>query len=362
MIVVLFGNATEKNAAIRYRVIRFAQMFEKEGHTCNVCLPSSASLWEQLWENGNRASKSLYSVYVFVRRILQLRHVFGADVVFFRGPVFDYGPPLFERVIHLFNSHMVYDIDDAVWERPAYVSSPFLALVDFDWTWKMCQMCAHGIVGNKYLKECVEPHNPNVTIIPTCVDMDRHPAKRYPLPDSQRPVVLGWTGQHNNLGYFEIIEDVLRDLAKKYRIVLSVATSMDYHLDGIEVINHRWEITHELDYLQEADIGLMPLTRSKRALGKCAFKALEYMGVGTPCVISPVGMNAEIIEDGVTGFLAETPEEWYQKLEALIADHDLRERIGRAARQVVIERYSHDVHYPTFRSVMECVARTKSSK
>lgn len=353
---VLFGNAATNIAAIRYRVIKFADMLEAEGHTCQVCLLSSYPLWERLWDRGNKFTKALYVVLTTLNRVGQFRHVFGADAVFFRGPVmaYGYGPPVFERLIRVVNPRMVYDIDDAVWEPPDGVTSPFMAIVDLDWVWKMCRMCRHGIVGNTYLKENVEKHNPNVTIIPTCIDMDLHTQKVYPSGDE--PVVLGWTGLYTNLVYMDLIADVIKELAQKYNIKLSIATGRPYELAGVEVVNHRWQKKDEINYLQEADIGLMPLEYSRCAVGKCAFKALQYMGVGTPCVISPVGMNAEVVEDGVNGFLADNPEEWYAKLEQLIVDASVRERMGRAARQTVIEKYSHQANYPKFKRVMELVA------
>lgn len=362
MKVVLFGNATEMNAAIRNRVIRFAKMLEGDGHRCVVCLTSSVEWERRLWVNRPLVCKAGYMVLVLLRRMAQLRHVFGADVVFFRGPVFPYGPPLFERLLRLVNPRLVYDIDDAVWEPPAYVESPFVRLVDLDWVWKMCRMCACGIVGNAYLKQHVERRNPNVTIVPTCIDGDAHAPKTYEPKPPGAPVVLGWTGLHTNLGYFEAIADVLRALSRKYPLVLSVASSAPrpFQLEGVEVHYRQWEFAHEFEYLREPDIGLMPLTWSKRALGKCAFKALQFMAVGTPCVISPVGMNAEVVEDGVTGFLADSPDEWYDKLERLITDEALRERMGRAARQAVLQRYSHEANYPVFREVMERVAGLRS--
>jgi len=359
MNVVLFGNATEINAAIRYRVVKFATMLAAEGHTCTLCLPSSLRQWERLYQGRSRGTKLLYVLMVLLRRIVQLRHVVGADAVCFRGPVFSYGPTVFEHVIRALNPRLVFDIDDAVWERPAYVTSPFVRFQDFRWVWKMCRLCAHAIVGNAYLKEHIEKRNPNVTIIPTCVDMDVHTPKTYTPCEEERPVILGWTGLSSNLGYMEVIEQPLRALAREHRIVVHVASNGAYHLDGVDVLNRGWELAHEVDYLQTPDIGLMPLTRSRRALGKCSFKALEFMAVGTPCVISPVGMNAEIVQDGVTGFLADSPQEWHEKLTRLVVDPALRERMGRAARRFVIENYAHEVHYPRFRAVLETVAATK---
>lgn len=355
MKIVFFGNATEKIAAIRYRVVWFADRLRAEGHACTVCVPSSVALREGLYEGRSRVWKVLYLFLVVLNRIGQLRHVIGADVVFFRGPVFDYGPPIFERIIHLFCRHMVFDIDDAVWERPAHVSSPFLRVVDFDWTWKMCGMCSHAVVGNAYLKERVAPKMGEgaVTIVPTCIDMDKHTAKDYPRRDT---VVLGWTGLKDNLGYMQIIEPVLQELARRHRLKILVTTGADYVLEGVEVENRRWRMEGEIEYLQEPDIGLMPLKDTPRARGKCAFKALQYMGCGTPCVISPVGMNADVIDDGIDGYLANSPEEWREKLEALIVDAAARERMGRAAREAIFAKYSHEANYPAFKAALEHAA------
>ncbi len=359
MKIVFFGNAATNIAAIRYRVVKFSEMLEADGHTCVVCLLSSYSLWERLWDRGNWFTKLLYVLLTGLGRVAQLRHVVGADVVVFRGPLManGYGPPVLERMVHAVNPRMVYDIDDAVWEAPDGVDSAFQRLVDLDWVWKMCAMCAHGIVGNDYLKEHVLPHNPNVTIVPTCIDTDLHTAKDY--NEDAGPVVLGWTGLYTNLVYLDMIAGVLRELGGKYDIVLSVATGRPYALEGIAVRNHRWTPGEEIAYLKEADIGLMPLETSRCALGKCAFKALQYMGVGTPCVVSPVGMNAEIIEDGVDGFLAEGPEEWRDKLERLISDAALRKNMGRRARETVVARYSHSVNYPKLKEALERVGAAK---
>ncbi len=357
MKIVFFGNSTEKNAAIRYRVLHFAAMLRQEGHECVVCLPSSVRLRERFFEGRSRWLKLLYLMLVALRRIGQVRHVAGGDVVFMRGPLFDYGPPVLERVVHRLNPRVVFDIDDAIWEPPAHVDSPFLRFVDFGWVRKMAGMCAHAVVGNRVLEQYVRECNPGmpITVIPTCIDMARHAQKTYD-DAAGRPVRLGWTGLADNLGYLNLIAEPLRALAQRHNIVLCVASGADYHLDGVRVENQRWRMDEEFDYLRDADIGLMPLADTPRARGKCAFKALQYMGVGTPVVISPVGMNAEVVEDGVTGFLADTPEAWRDKLERLITTPDLRRRMGMAARESIRRRYAHDVHFPAFLQALESAA------
>jgi glycosyltransferase involved in cell wall biosynthesis len=364
MKIVLFGNAPDKIAAIRYRVIKFADMLQADGgHRCVVCLPSSIAAYEQWYEGRSQFSKLLYLFYTLLRRVGQMRHVIAADVVFFRGPLLPYLPPFLERLIHWINPRMVFDIDDAIWEPPAHVHSPMLRFVDFGWTRKMCGMCMHAVVGNEYLREYVSQYMDReaVTIIPTCVDMEIHQPPKVHDP-ARKPVVLGWTGLSDNLGYLKPIEPIIQELAKKYELAMDIATAKEYQLEGVRVENHYWVKEHEVDYLRAADIGLMPLHHTKRALGKCAFKAIQYMAVGVPAIITPVGMNAAVVEDGVHGFLADSPEEWREKLERLITDAALRAQMGEVARERVIAEYSHEANYPKFKRVMETVAATREKQ
>ena len=351
MKIVFFACETRKIAAIRYRIESFARLLEQEGHRCVVCVPAPVRMKERLYESSGRFGKLLYLILVLLGRIVQLRHVFSADVVFFRGPVFPYGPPVFERIIHFLNKHLVMDLDDAIWERPAFVSSPFVRFMDFEWTAKMAKLCCHAVAGNAVIKEYLERAGCPATIIPTCIDMELHRAKTYDA-DTGRPVVLGWTGLSDNLGYLDRIAPVIRALADKYPLELMISTAKAYAYPDIAIRNRVWTMSEEIDYLMEADIGLMPLEDTPRARGKCAFKALQYMGVGTPVVLSPVGMNREVVEDGVTGFLADSPAEWHDKLERLITSPELRERMGRAARQYIELHYSVTAFYPVFREVM----------
>ncbi len=358
MKIVFFGNATEKNAAIRYRVCKFAELLEKEGYECVICLHSSVEFLERFFENKSRLSKAFYWICVWFRRWLQLRHIFTADIVFLRGPIFKYGPPIFEYIIHLFNKNMVFDIDDAVWEKPAYVSGYFLNFIDFDWAKKMCKLCSGAVVGNRYLELHVKEWGANnVIIVPTCIDMEKHTQKPF-YPKDNKTVVIGWTGLYTNLGYLEVVKEPLIELAKKYPIKLFIASNgPGYELPGVEVEYEYWKLEKEIEYLQKPDIGIMPLVDTPRARGKCAFKALQFMGVGTPVVVSPVGMNAEILEEGVHGFFATTPEEWYEKLEILIKDPELRERMGRAGRERVKQLYSFEANYPCLREFFIKIAK-----
>jgi len=221
----------------------------------------------------------------------------------------------------------------------------------------MCRLCVGAVVGNQYLESHVKNWGAtNVVIIPTCIDMEKHTQKTE-YPKHNNPVIIGWTGVFSNLGYLDVVKEPLIELSKKYPIKLFIASNgPGYEIPGVEVEYEYWRPEKEIEYLQKPDIGLMPLVDTPRARGKCAFKALQFMGVGTPVVVSPVGMNAEVIEEGKHGFFARTSEEWYEKLEILIKDPDLRERMGRSARERVKQLYSFEANYPRLKEFLIKIA------
>ena len=98
MRIVFFGNASERIAAIRYRIGTFARMLEAEGHSCAICLPMSVAEEERYFSGISARGKLWLLLKAALRRLAQLRHVPGADVVVFRGPLLPYGPPVLERI------------------------------------------------------------------------------------------------------------------------------------------------------------------------------------------------------------------------------------------------------------------------
>ena len=70
---------------------------------------------------------------------------------------------------------------------------------------------------------------------------------------------------------------------------------------------------------------------------------IESMSVGTPVIASRVDGIPEIVRDGVDGYLVppDNPAALAEKLALVIRDADLRERLGRSARQRFMEEYEN---------------------
>jgi glycosyltransferase involved in cell wall biosynthesis len=147
-------------------------------------------------------------------------------------------------------------------------------------------------------------------------------------------------------------------LAQKYgkRIKIVVHGDPAFRPYGPFMEVRPFDLDTEIAELHSYDIGLMPLHNDQYTLGKCAFKALEYMAVGVPSVSSPVGFINEIVRDGVNGFLAETTGEWIEVLSRLVEDANLRRSIGLAGRKTAEERFSIEATGPLLLDVLNRAA------
>ena len=234
---------------------------------------------------------------------------------------------------------MVLDVDDAIFLR---YPRKFEYLV----------RVSNGVIaGNRFLKGRIEPMNPNVVVIPTCIDMAHYEPKRTGLP-SEPPAIIGWIGLASNLRYLQAAAPALRRLALRHVFELRIISGDDAPLRAIDLTGVRvrfvpWHPDREVEALRQLDIGIMPLFMGQEwDVYKCGCKLIQYMGVALPVVASPVGVNVEIVRPGENGFLAATEKEWEQHLATLLLDPALRERLGIAGRRRVEEDYSVAVHLP----------------
>jgi len=285
-----------------------------------------------------------------LNRLLDLVRSRRFDRIVVHREAFPLGPPVLEWFLSRLRIPIIYDFDDAIWQRnTSGANRPLQFLKCPGKVATIIRLSRQVIAGNGYLRDYALQHNPRVTVIPTPVDTDRfHPASRA----GGEGVTLGWIGSHSSAPYLRMLDPVLPYLAKQYDFRLKVVGG-EYYNAHPSVSNHEWRLDREVEDLQSFDIGLMPMPDNEWTHGKCAFKALQYMAVGIPVICSPVGMNSEVVQDGVNGFLADSEAEWFEKLSLLIEDRGLREAMGRRGRAAVEERYSVKANFPKFLRVLE---------
>jgi glycosyltransferase involved in cell wall biosynthesis len=111
-----------------------------------------------------------------------------------------------------------------------------------------------------------------------------------------------------------------------------------YHLKSLRFL--KWKRETEIADLAKISIGVMPLEMDIWSEGKCGFKGLQYMSLGIPALMSPVGVNVQIVSHAENGYLPIKLEDWKSQLEMLLNDIDLRKKIGESGKKTINERYS----------------------
>jgi len=347
MEILYLSKTSEIGPSSRYRIYQYIPYFKKYGINCKIRPLFKETYFKIININNTLIRiilKAIYSIYRLFVRLYEIRDVKKFDLVIIEHQIFPYLPPFLEYLIKKQNKNIVIEFDDAI----------YLTFLHREKIGKILKLSKGVIVGNDFLKNYVVKFNPNVQVIPTTIDMERYNPK---IDDSRDKAIIGWIGLAYNLNFLKSLENVFRKLSKKYKISLKVISGRPLEIGGVEVIFKKWSYDSEVEDLQSIDIGIMPLSENEWSWGKCGLKLLQYMAIGLPSVSSPIGVNNEIVNDGINGFLAKNDEEWFEKLSALIEDKNLRKEMGLNGRKTVEEKYSLTLWAPRLAEIYRNFSR-----
>lgn len=324
----------------RFRLEQWEPWLRKAGVRITWAAFEDNELHATIYQSSQTLTKLRLVTRALKRRVDVLRCVREYDAVYVFREAALLGPPLFERWVKSAGIPLVFDFDDAIFVPYKSPTNGYLSLLKFgsSKTRTICRIADHVMGGSPHLADYARQFNSNVSIIPTTIDTNK-----YSAADSWEggsTPVIGWSGSHSTVAHLNTLREALKRLAKKERFKLRVIGTPKYELDGVEVEAMPWRADSEVTDLRAINIGIMPLPDDRWSRGKCGLKALQYMALGIPTVCSPVGVNAEIINDQENGMLAVTEDEWIIKLSQLLHSADLREKLGRAGRETVETQYS----------------------
>ncbi len=286
----------------------------------------------------------------YFRRFILLFRLGKYDRILLHREATPLGPPWWEWAArHIWRKRIVYDFDDAVWlSNNSAANEKWVGAVKAHGkTARIISWSEQVTAGNQFLVGYARRHCPKVHHIPTTIDTRHHHCglkvhEHYELPELP---LMGWTGSHSTLKQllplFPFLEKLYEEQPFHFLLISDEApASMPPFMRF-----RKWSKEDEIKDLLEMDFGIMPLYDSDWERGKCGFKALQYMALGMPAVASDVGVNAEIIEHGKQGFLAEamplkSEERWKEACLALLRDAGLRRKMGTEARKRIVEHYS----------------------
>jgi glycosyltransferase involved in cell wall biosynthesis len=307
---------------------------------------------QQLYAGGRPSRRHIAARYL--DRLRWLLSSPDVDLIWLHCELFPFLPNIIERFARVPRKPIVFDFDDAIFHN--YDKHPKREIRKFLGTKLRTTIggAKMAFCGNAYLANYARPLCPMSEIVPTVVD-----TKIFRVRDEERPtdpLRIGWIGTPSTWNEYLIGMLPMLKLALTSRAGQFAAMGADTNAEVEPMLDLvKWAEEREVPFLQSLDIGIMPLTDTPFARGKCGYKLIQYMACGLPVVASPVGVNSEIVEHGVNGFLAETDAEWQSAIETLLADAELRHRMGAAGRRKVEEHYSLQVWGPRVAQMLRSV-------
>lgn len=354
-----------EGAGCRFRIAHYIPYLNANGFDVELSPLYTNEFFRLVHKPGYIPEKAVNFTEFALRRLWSLQTLNDYDVVFLYREIFPVGPAWVERLMTKpGRPPVVFDFDDAIFLPSVSKANRMIEALKFPG--KVADIIRYSteiVAGNDYLAAYARQYNPAVTVIPTTVDTHAFTPVLHKQPDP-RGLVLGWIGSPTTAEYLDPFVRVLQRLQSSgHRFVMRISGSGEpVAIDGVSVDNLPWALAREIDLFRTCDIGVYPLPDDEWSKGKCGFKAIEFMACGVPVVAARVGVNKEIITDGVDGFLASSDDEWVEKLTRLMTDPELRVRLGAAGRRTIEERYSLQVRAPQLAAVLRRAAERRGSE
>lgn len=339
-VLVLLPYPPGRAPSQRFRIEHFLPILEESGHHVEVQSFLDPAGWEILYQPGRVLQKSLGLLRGFSRRYSLLLRLHHFDLVWVHRETAPLGLPLLAFLImKVWRKRVIFEFDDAVWLPNVSHSNRFFGFLKPHRNARYLMRNSYcNVGGNRWLVEQAQKYHPHAVLLPTVVDTE----KAHAMSQNQEveQAVVGWTGSHSTLPYLADLAPLLREVHARIPFRLIVISDLAPDFDFPDLVHIPWRKSTEVQDLMNMHIGLMPLPNEPWALGKCAFKLVQYMSLGIVPLASAVGANKDIVKHRENGLLVDRPEEWVNSLIHLLEDHAFRIGLSAGCRPLIQEQYS----------------------
>lgn len=352
MKLLYLGKYDSLGASSRIRFIQFLPHLEENGISItHAPLFSNEYLRKRYAKDPGYRKAAIESYARRISTLLKLRPS-EYDALWVEKELFPYMPAFVENILGKGIPYIV-DYDDAIFHnydmhRFALVRAFFSGKID-----NVMRNAAIVVAGNDYLAERARKAGARrVECVPSVVDTARYePA----IASDKELFTIGWIGSPSTSKYLLEVEKALSDFNKARSCELVIVGDADRRIKGVPVRHRSWSEATEASDIRSFDAGIMPLLDGPWERGKCGYKLIQYMASAVPVVASPVGVNRQIVDEGVNGYLANGAGEWTRAFLALSSDVERRAKMGQAARKKVEARYSLQAVLPRLLSILKSI-------
>ncbi len=323
----------------RFRFEQYISYLNDNGWQHDFSYLISEKADKVFYKKGHFFQKLFIIVKGFFTRLNDVFRANQYDIIFIQREAFITGTTFFEKKFSKSKAKVIYDFDDSIWlSNVSDANKKWNWLKNPNKTKEIIAVSDLIFAGNEYLANYAKKNNSNIVIIPTTIDTSYHQK----VDSSSEKICIGWSGSLTTIQHFKYAIPFLEEIKSKYKdlVEIKVIGDPNYINETLGIKGLAWTKQSEIKELSSIDIGIMPLPDDEWSKGKCGLKGLQYMALEIPTIMSPVGVNSEIIKDGENGFLATDNDEWIDKISKLIDSKELRQEVGKLGRATVTEHYS----------------------
>jgi glycosyltransferase involved in cell wall biosynthesis len=340
-VLIICHHRANRSPGQRFRYEEYIPYLEANGYTFHTSILFNEKDDKVFYSKGKYFSKAIIYGKALLKRTKDWFAMNRYDIIFIFREAMMTGSVFFEKKFAGSNAKIIFDFDDSIWLQNVSAANKKLAfLKNAEKTPDIIKVADLIFAGNQYLADYAVQFNKQIAIIPTTIDTDVYvPQKKQA---NEKTVCIGWSGSFSTIQHFSLAIPALQKIKKKYgdKVCFKIIGDGSYYCQELQTAGVPWKAATEIEDLSDIHIGIMPLPDDEWAKGKCGLKGLQYMALGIPTLMSPVGVNTEIIQNGINGFLPDTEDEWVDTLSELIEQRDRRISIGNAGRKTVVDKYS----------------------
>jgi glycosyltransferase involved in cell wall biosynthesis len=358
--ILMFPRYGRLGASSRLRLYQYLPRLRAAGVEADVS-PLFSNAYVENLQKGVRAARQIIQSYS--RRLYSVLGSKDYDLLWIEKECWPWVPAWIERLLLSSGIPIVLDYDDAVFHD---FDLHRRALVRQLLGKKHRRLMCHAelvVAGNEYLADFARKAGAkDVEILPTAIDLDRYPQGAEEVNnEASRTSRVVWIGQRSTAKFLHPLAALFERMDAEGRARF-VAIGVDAAELELPMESVPWSEETEVRSIVHNDIGIMPLVDSPFERGKCGYKLIQYMACGLPVVASPVGVNRQLVEHGVNGYLAESLEEWESAINMLASDAELRRKFGAAGRRKVENKYSIQVTGPILLNLLQSAAASTNRR
>ena len=337
--------------------VRFYQYFPYlKSHGVDITsAPFFKDSYVQRIYTGQRVN-SISILHAYWKRLSVLLESAKTDLLWVEKELFPWLPAWFESLMQTRGIPYVVDYDDAVFHRYDLHRSILVRSLLKNKIDRVMRHAVLVVAGNAYLADRAKQAGAKrIEYLPSVVDVSSYQTKKNEI---KSPFRIGWVGSPITVPYLDVVRDALMQLSKEADIHVTLIGSGEIApFSNISTTILPWDEETERFIGGLFDVGIMPLVDGPFERGKCGYKLVQYMAGGLPIIASPVGVNSQMIEPGVNGYLASTTEEWLKAFRSLIHDNQLTMEMGRAGRQKAERLYNLQITAPKLLDLLSMYKR-----